>query len=256
MRGHELTGKAAIVTGAASGIGRATLELFASEGVGVVAVDIDPAGAAVAETIVAQGGAAVFCGADVSRKTDCETVVQAARQEYGHIDILVNCAGVTRRSTILQTREADWDRIMEVNVKALFLLSRASLPLMIEHGGGSIVNIASGWGLAAGPSAAAYCASKGAVVQLTKAMAIDHAVDGVRVNCVCPGDVDTPMLAVEAGDLGARRAEFLNEATARPMQRVGTAHEIAETIRYLAGDESAYVTGTALVIDGGGLLGS
>ena len=115
--------------------------------------------------------------------------------------------------------------------------------------------MASGWGLAAGPRAAAYCASKGAVVQLTKGMAIDHAPDGVRVNCVCPGDVDTPMLEVEAKELDVPRARFLAEAAARPMERVGYASEIATSILYLAGSESAFVTGTSLVIDGGGLLG-
>ncbi len=255
MGERSLAGKTAIVTGAASGIGRATAELFAGEGVAVVGVDVDPSGASVVETIESAGGIARFIEADVTRRLDCGAVVEAARGAYGGVDILVNNAGITRRATILETSEAEWDRIMEVNVKAIYLLSGAAIPLMIERGGGAIVNTASGWGLAAGPRAAAYCASKGAVVQLTKAMAIDHASDGIRVNCVCPGDVDTPMLESEAEDLGAPPAEFLIAAAARPVQRVGSPEEIAAAILYLAGDDAAFVTGAALVIDGGGLLG-
>lgn len=250
-----MKGKVAVVTGAASGIGQATAELFAIKGAAVVVVDINPAGASVVKRISLGGGTARFVTADLTRRIDCGVVVETAREAYGGVDILVNNAGVTRRATILETSEADWDRIMEVNVKAVYLLSRAIIPLMVEGGGGSIVNTASGWGLAAGPQAAAYCASKGAVVQLTKGMAIDHAADGVRVNCVCPGDVDTPMLESEAEALDVARADFLTEAANRPMQRVGFAQEIAAAIMYLAGSDSAYVTGASLVIDGGGLLG-
>jgi len=250
-----VTGKVAVVTGAASGIGWATAEAFANEGVSVVAVDIDPSGASLADRISTEGGSACFVVADLTRQNDCASVAETARQVYGGVDVLVNNAGVVHRATILETSEADWDRVMEVNVKAIFLLSREVIPLMVERGGGSIINMASGWGLAAGPRAAAYCASKGAVVQLTKGMAIDHAPDGVRVNCVCPGDVDTPMLEVEAKELDVPRARFLAEAAARPMERVGYASEIATSILYLAGSESAFVTGTSLVIDGGGLLG-
>ncbi len=255
MGERRLAGKVAIVSGAASGIGRATAELLAGEGAAVVAVDVDSGGAVVAEAIESAGGIGRFVEADVTRRIDCGDVVEVARGAYGGVDILINNAGITRRATILETSEADWDRIMEVNVKAIYLLSRAAIPWMIERGGGAIVNTASGWGLAAGPRAAAYCASKGAVVQLTKAMAIDHASEGIRVNCVCPGDIDTPMLESEADDLGAPRAEFLSAAAARPMQRVGSPEEVAAAILYLAGDEAAFVTGTALVIDGGGLLG-
>ncbi len=255
MGERSLAGKSAIVTGAASGIGRAAAELFGRAGVGVVVVDVDRAGAAVAETIESAGGMARFIEADVTRRSDCGAIVEAARGAYGGVDILVNNAGITRRATILETSEADWDRIMAVNVKAIYLLSAAVIPLMIARGGGSIVNTASGWGLAAGPRAAAYCASKGAVVQLTKAMAIDHATAGIRVNCVCPGDVDTPMLESEAKDLGVPPTEFLAAAAARSLRRVGSPQEIAATILYLAGDDAAFISGTALVIDGGGLLG-
>ena len=247
--------KVAVVTGAASGIGLATAEAFASEGASVVAVDIDPSGASLADRISAEGGLAYFVEADLTNQDDCASVAETVQHVYGGVDVLVNNAGVIHRATILDTSEADWDRLMDVNVKTIYLLSREIIPLMVQRGGGSIINTASGWGLAAGPRAAAYCASKGAVVQLTKAMAIDHARDGVRVNCVCPGDIDTPMLEVEAKGLDVPRGHLLAEAAERPMGRVGFASEVAASILYLAGNESAFVTGTSLVIDGGGLLG-
>ncbi len=244
-----------MVTGAASGIGRATAELLAAEGARVLAVDIDPQGERVTGAIEASGGDATFVQADIARDSGCQAVVSAALQVHGGIDVLVNSAGVVRRATVLETSETDWDRVMDVNVKAVYLLARQAIPVMIERGGGAIVNIASGWGLAAGPRAAAYCASKGAVVQLTKAMAIDHAVHGIRVNCVCPGDVDTPMLAQEASELDVDAEAFYNDAADRPMGRVGSAAEVAQAVLFLVGTGSRYVNGASLVIDGGGLLG-
>jgi len=229
--------------------------LLARGGACVVAADRDRAGEQVVEAINAGGAEAVFVEADLTRAGDCEEVVRAARDQFGGLDLLINNAGVVLRASIEETSEADWDLTMDVNVKAIFLLSKAAIPAMAAGGGGAIVNTASGWGLAAGPRAAAYCASKGAVVQLTKAMAIDHAAQGIRVNCVCPGDIDTPMLVAEADALGVPRPEFLAAAGDRPMARVGSPEEVARAILYLAGDTASYVTGTALVIDGGGLLG-
>jgi NAD(P)-dependent dehydrogenase (short-subunit alcohol dehydrogenase family) len=246
--------KIAIVTGAASGIGRAVAELFAERGARVVAVDIDPAGQGAARDIESQGGVVSFVQADLTDAADCEAVASAALELHGGIDALINCAGVIRRAAVTETSESDWDRVMAVNVKSVFLLSREVIPLLAQRGGGAIVNVASGWGLAAGPRAAAYCASKGAVVQLTRAMAIDHARQDIRVNCVCPGDVDTPMLRQEAAELDWTKQDFLRDAAQRPAERVGAPAEIAETIWYLAGDRAAYVTGIALVVDGGGLL--
>lgn len=249
-----MTGKVAVVTGSASGIGRAVAELFAARGVRVVAADIDPAGEAIARDIESRGGAVSFVQADLTDAADCEAVASAALQLHGGIGALINCAGVIRRAAVTETSESDWDHIMAVNVKGIFLLSREVIPLMAQRGGGAVVNVASGWGLAAGPRAAAYCASKGAVVQLTRAMAVDHAAQGIRVNCVCPGDVDTPMLRREAAELDCTEEDFLRDAAKRPAKRVGAPGEIAETIWYLAGDRAAYVTGIALVVDGGGLL--
>ena len=244
----------AIITGAASGIGRATAFLFAREGAAIGLVDInEAAGREVAREIHAAGGRAIFERADVSAASDCQRAVERARAEFGALHILFNNAGIIRRASVLETSEADWDRVMAVNVKSIFLLSKAAIPLMLESGGGAIVNTASGWGIAAGERAAAYCASKGAVILLTKAMAIDHGPQKIRVNCVCPGDTDTAMLRSEAKQLGAPEKLFLAEAARRPLGRVGKPEEIAEAVLYLASDASAFVTGTALVVDGGGL---
>jgi NAD(P)-dependent dehydrogenase (short-subunit alcohol dehydrogenase family) len=154
---------------------------------------------------------------------------------------------------VVELAEEEWERVMAVNVKAIFLLSKYAIPVMAQAGGGVVVNTSSGWGLVGGPRAAAYCASKGAVVLLTKAMAIDHGPQNIRVNCICPGDTDTPLLRDEARQLGRAVEPFLQEAAERPLGRVGTPEEIAQAVLYLASDASSYVTGTALVVDGGGL---
>jgi NAD(P)-dependent dehydrogenase (short-subunit alcohol dehydrogenase family) len=257
MPTHALEGKVALITGAASGIGRATASLFAREGGAVVITDLnDEAGNSTAREIVQQGGRALFEPADVTHAEDCERVVDRVLREFGGIHVLFNNAGIIRRASILELSEDDWDRVMAVNVKSIFLLSRLVIPVMAESGGGSIVNMASGWGLAGGPRAAVYCASKGAVVLLTKAMAIDHGRQSIRVNCICPGDTDTAMLRHEARQLGENEDHFLRESAHRPLGRVGKPEEIAQAALYLASDAASFVTGTALVVDGGGLAGS
>jgi NAD(P)-dependent dehydrogenase (short-subunit alcohol dehydrogenase family) len=174
---------------------------------------------------------------------------------FDGLDILFNSAGIIRRATVLDLEEAEWDRVMAVNVKSVFLLSKYALPVLAEAGGGVIINVASGWGLVGGPQAAAYCASKGAVVQLTKAMAIDHGPQNIRVNCICPGDTDTPLLHGEAEQVGEAWDRFLAAAADRPLGRIGSPEDIAQAALYLASDVSSYVTGTTLVVDGGGLAG-
>lgn len=257
MATAQLHGKAAIITGGASGIGRATALLFAREGASVAIVDIDEsAGSAVRQEIAASGGRAIFEYADVTRAADCERVVERTHREFGGIDVLFNNAGIIRRASALELSEQDWDRVIAVNLKSVYLLSRVVIPLMVEAGGGSIINTASGWGLAGGPRAVAYCASKGAVVLMTKALAIDHGRQGIRVNCICPGDTDTRMLRNEAAQLGENEQMFLAESARRPLGRVGKPEEIAKAALYLAGDASSFVTGTAVVVDGGGLAGS
>jgi NAD(P)-dependent dehydrogenase (short-subunit alcohol dehydrogenase family) len=253
----QLTNKIAIITGGASGIGRATAMLFVREGAAVVIADVNKeAGQTVAKELERAGGRACFESADVTSASDCRRVVEQTLREFSKIDILFNNAGIIRRATILDLSEADWDRVMSVNVKSIFLLSREVIPHMQRAGGGSIINTASGWGLAGGAKAGVYCASKGAVVLLTKAMAIDHGPQNIRVNCICPGDTDTGMLRDEAAQLLENADQFLADAARRPLQRVGTPEEIARAALYLASDASSFVTGTALVVDGGGLAGS
>lgn len=252
----RLHGKVAIVTGGASGIGRATALLFAHEGASVIVADMNESGAHVARAISESGGSAAFERADVSLAADCRRLVEHARSQFGGLHILFNNAGIVRRATVVELDEADWDRVLAVNTKAVYLLSKFAIPLMEASGGGAIVNTASGWGLAGGPRAAAYCASKGAVVLLTKAMAIDHAPQKIRVNCICPGDTDTAMLRHEAAQLGVPADAFLAEAAHRPLRRVGTPEEIAQAVLFLASDDASFITGTALVVDGGGLAGS
>lgn len=252
----DLVGKRALITGGASGIGRATALLFAREGAALSVVDLDETGGqTVAQMIVDDGGQAIFMRCDVSRAADCQRAVQQTVSELGGLDILFNNAGIIRRATVLGTTEAEWDRVMAVNVKSIFLLSKYAIPVMEQVGGGAIINTASAWGLVGGRKAAAYCASKGAVVLLTKAMALDHGERNIRVNCICPGDTDTPMLRDEAEQLGEPTEGFLAEAAQRPLKRIGRPEEIAQAALYLASDASSFVTGTALVVDGGGLAG-
>jgi len=253
----QLVSKVTIITGGASGIGRATALLFASEGASVVVADVnEQAGSAVTKEIVDQGGRAIFERADVTSADDCQRVTQRALREFGGIHVLFNNAGIIRRASVSELSEQDWDRVIAVNLKSVFLLSRLVIPIMAKTGGGSIINMASGWGLAGGARAAAYCASKGAVVLLTKAMAVDHGKQNIRVNCLCPGDTDTEMLRNEAEQLGEATDRFLAESARRPLGRIGKPEEIAGAALYLASDASSFVTGTAMVVDGGGLAGS
>ena len=244
----NLTGKSAIVTGGASGIGRATAELLAELGARVVIADLDEAaGAKVAAEI---GGTFVAC--DVSRSADCERVVKTAVETYGGLDILFNNAGIMRRSTICEITEDDWDLVMAVNVKSIMLMSRHAVTAMTARGGGSIINTGSGWGIQGGARAVSYCASKGAVVNMTRAMAIDHGPQNVRVNCVCPGDTATGMLADEARQLGEAVQAFYDDAADRPLGRIGQPRDIAQTVAFLASDAAAFVSGAVIAVDGAG----
>jgi NAD(P)-dependent dehydrogenase (short-subunit alcohol dehydrogenase family) len=254
--GNSLAGKTALITGGARGIGRATALLFAREGAAITVADVNQDGEAVAQEIIRQGSPAIFEQIDVTRAADCKRAVERTLQEFGAIHVLFNNAGIIRRASVLELTEEDWDCTMAVNVKSIFLMSRQVIPSMSKAGGGSIINTASGWGLAGGARAAAYCASKGAVVLLTKAMAIDHGPQHIRVNCICPGDTNTGMLRDEAQQLGEQEKRFLTDSARRPLGRIGMPEEIAQAALYLASDASSFVTGTALVVDGGGLAGS
>lgn len=253
----KLDGKTALITGGAGGIGRATALLFANEGAAVSIVDLNrKMGEDVAREISAAGGRAIFKCADVTCPAACRGVVERTVDEFGSIHILFNNAGIIRRASVVEISEQDWDAVMAVNVKSIFLMSREIIPIMAKAEGGSIINTASGWGLAGGPRAAAYCASKGAVVLMTKAMAIDHGRQKIRVNCICPGDTDTAMLRGEARQMGEAEGRFLADSARRPLGRVGTPQEIAQAALYLASDAASFVTGAAMVVDGGGLAGS
>jgi NAD(P)-dependent dehydrogenase (short-subunit alcohol dehydrogenase family) len=244
----DLTGKTAIVTGAASGIGRATAAVLAGLGAHVVLADLDAErGVEAAKEI---GGTFVPC--DVSRAADCDAVVEAAVAGFGGVDILFNNAGIIRRSTVLEITEDDWDLVMAVNIKSIMLMSRRVVPLMAAAGGGSIVNTGSGWGVKGGASAVSYCASKGAVVNMTRAMAIDHGPQNIRVNCVCPGDTATGMLADEARQLGESVESFYLDAADRPLGRIGQPRDIAHTVAFLAGDAAAFISGAIIAVDGAG----
>jgi len=252
----QLEGKTALITGGGSGIGRATALLFAREGAAVAIVDLDePRAQTVAKEIEREGGQAIAVQCDVSQAADCLRAVQETVAAFGGLEILFNNAGIIRRASVLELSEEEWDRAMAVNVKSIYLMSRYAIPVMEKGGGGAIVNTGSGWGLSGGRNAVSYCASKGAVVNMTRAMALDHAAQKIRVNCVCPGDTDTGMLRSEAEQLGSTAEAFLVEAADRPLGRIGKPEDIAQAVLYLASEASSFVTGTTLVVDGGGLAG-
>jgi len=249
-----LKNKISIVTGGASGIGRATSILFAEEGAAVVIADINKdLGWSTQKEIKTLGGKVKFFHCDVTNSEDCQRVVNDTVSTFGGLDILFNNAGIVRRTNILTITEEEWDLVMAVNIKSIYLMSKFAIPELVKRGGGSIINTSSGWGLKGGPNAVSYCASKGAVTNMTRAMAIDHGATNIRVNAVCPGDTDTPMLRDEADQLGQTETEFLTASANRPLGRYAQPIEIAQAVLYLASDSSSYVTGITLVVDGGGL---
>lgn len=250
-----LNNKVAVITGAASGIGLATSRLFSELGAKVAMLDInDNAGMKEADHINQDGGDACFIKCDITSAEACKRTADEMEKMYGKIDILFNNAGVIRRKTVVEHEEEDWDLVLNVSLKGVYLLSKYMIPIMAKGGGGSIINTGSGWGLKGGDNAASYCAAKAGVVNLTKAMAIDHGKDNIRVNCICPGDTDTPLLRSEAKQLNLDEKEFLvSSGVDRPLSRIGTPDDIAKSVLFLASDLSLWTTGTTLVVDGGGL---
>src|SRR5438270_4339311 len=249
----RLANKVALITGGTSGIGEATALLFAREGAKVVITGRNhQRGRQVLGAIEKGGSEAIFIAADVSSAADCRKSVDDTIRSFGHLDVLFNNAGVFYAHTALECSEEEWDVQIDVNLKGTFLMSKSALPGMIAQGSGVIINNSSGWGLVGGDKAVAYCASKGGVVLLTKALAVDHGRQGIRVNCICPGDVETPMLPDDARFRGLKWDEYSAGCAQRPMGRVGTAEEIARSVLFLACDDSSFMTGAALVVDGGG----
>ena len=250
----DLSGRSAVITGAASGIGRASAELLAEAGAAVALLDVnDELGDETRRAIERSGGEAVFEACDVSSPEDCRRAVGSVMERFGRIDILFNNAGIIRRRDAVQLSEAEWDLTLDISLKGAWLMSRQVVPHMIRGGGGSIINTGSGWSLKGGPRAVAYCAAKAGILNMTRAMALDFGAHNIRVNCVCPGDIDTPLLRGEAADLGRDWEEFAEEAADRPLRRLGTPEDAAKAVLFFAGDLSSWVTGAHLVVDGGGL---
>lgn len=253
----RLTGKAALITGATSGIGEATAILFAEEDAGVAVVGRNAdRGHAVEEQIRSIGGQAIFVPADVRLADDCRRAVDETVGAFGRLDVLFNNAGTYVANDVVGCSEDEWDEQVDTSLKGAFLMSKFALPHMIVQASGSIVNCSSGWGLIGGAKAAAYCAAKGGMVVMTKAMALDHGPQGIRVNAVCPGDTDTPMEREDAKNQGMSWDEYVRWAVeARPIARMASPEEVARAVLFLASDESSFITGVALPVDGGGVAG-
>lgn len=249
----RLAGKVALITGGTSGIGRATAVIFAREGAKVAITGRDEVrGRVVLHEIKSAGGEGVFIRSDVRLADDCRRAVDETVRTFKRLDVLFNNAGVFFAHTVPDCPEEEWDLTLDVNLKGTFLMSKYALPHMIAQRSGVIINNSSGWGLVGGDAAASYCASKGGVVLLTKSMAIDHGRQGIRINCICPGDVETPMLPEDAKRRGQSWEEYLEGAVKRPLGRVGKPEEIARAALFLASDDSSFMTGSTLVVDGGG----
>jgi len=248
----RLKDKVALITGAGSGIGRASAIRFAQEGARVVVVDWKPQGGQkTVAKIRAQGGEAIFVEADVSRDEDARRMIQTAVRAYGGLHVLFNNAAIQVFGTLPDTSEADWQRVMDVNLKGVYLGCKYAIPQMIAQGGGSIINMSSALGLVGDPDLPAYGATKGGILAMTRSMAQAHGRQGIRVNAICPGDVETPIVeeyfAHQPDPEEARRriaAEYALGRIARP-------EEIANVALFLASDESSFITGTYIVVDGG-----
>lgn len=250
----DLKGKVAVISGGAAGIGLATAELLSAYGAKIAMLDVSPNGEVEAKKFAQEGRVAKFYKCDVTSHEQCKSVIEQIEKDYGRIDILFNNAGVTFRKTVVELEEKEWDLVLDVGLKGTYQLSKYAIPLMKKNGGGSIINTGSGWGLKGGDKAAAYCAVKGGIVNLTRAMAIDHGCDNIRVNSVNPGDTVTNLLKDEGKQLGFEENSFLEDsAKGRPIERLGMPEDIARAVLFLASDLSSWITGTALVVDGGGI---
>ncbi len=248
----SVKGKVALVTGAGSGIGKATADLLVEEGAKVVVVDWNNGrGEETASAIQRLGGEAIFCYCDVSKCQDVEFAVNATLERYGKLDILVNNAAIQMMAQLVETTEEIWDRIHSVNLKGVFLGCKYAIPAIIKSGGGCIINVASVLGFVGDPDLAAYCVAKGGVIALTKVAALTYGPQGVRVNCICPGDVETLLLSAYFNK-DPQPDRLRHEVSSKyALWRIASPKEIAKVALFLASEESSFVTGSALVVDGG-----
>jgi len=253
----SLRAKKALVTGAGSGIGAAIAKTLARAGAHVIVADLNEAGARhTVSEIVTAGGTAEFVTLDVTSETACQALGREILAKHGPLDVLVNNAGIGAVGTLLTTPGSDFDRILQVNVRGIFNVTRAFLPAMIEQGRGSVINMASAAGLEGLKDRLAYATSKHAVVGLTRSAALDHAKSGVRINCLCPGRIETPFVISRLAEYLDRDAAYQEMCSTQANGRMGRPEEVAALALYLASDESSFVTGAALAIDGGMTAGS
>lgn len=242
-------GKVVVVTGGGSGIGRACVKAFSDLGATVVALDLkfgDKQELAIEHHLLL----------DLTDESRVNAAFEAILREYKKVDVLVNSCGIIHRATVIETSLSDWNKVIAANLTSCFLTSRATLPSMVQSGAGAIINISSGWGIAGGDQASAYCASKGGVVLLTKAMAVDYGKANIRINCVCPGDTDTPLLAQEASLVGSSIDRFRAAGASRPLGRIGKPDEVAQVVVFLASESSSFITGAVVPVDGGASAGT
>ncbi|MCA8293864.1 SDR family oxidoreductase [Burkholderia sp. AU30198] len=249
-RTGRLAGKVAVVTGAASGIGRSIALRFANEGASVVATTSRNTAQLDETCRLARDGVIVARQADAGSAEQVEALIDFVEHRFGRLDVMCNNAGVIREALLVDTTEADWDAVLDVNLKGVFLGCKYAIPAMIRAGGGSIVNIGSTSSFVGEPLHAAYCASKGGVLMLTRCAAIEHAKDRIRANAVCPGWIDTPMNTPFIDALGGRGAMDALLGEVQPLG-MGTPEQVADVALFLASDESSFVTGTSILVDGG-----
>jgi NAD(P)-dependent dehydrogenase (short-subunit alcohol dehydrogenase family) len=252
----SLEGKVSVISGGASGIGFGTAAKLAEFGAAVVILDINEVnGRDAAKALSDMGSKAMFIRCDVRQADECRQAIEATVENFGRIDILFNNAGVAIRKNAVELEPDEWDLALDISLKGQYLLTKFAVPVMIKNGGGSIINTGSGWSLKGGENAVAYCAMKGGTLNMTRAMAIDFGKFNIRVNTVCPGDIDTPMLQSECEQLGGHYDEDYKKscATGRPLERIGSTEDVANTVLFLASSMSSWITGTHIVVDGGGI---